>query len=180
MYSKISPPNFDLKHLFIIPGPRLKRKSVQVAPRPGNNWSTACKWQLLNAPNMGEKYYQANFIEEVQNLLLSLIRCNPVICIWGLTDTGSSFLTGRCCKNPSHKIIPSVQFSAEFKVGPFFFTDYKWNEFFSGSKTMLPMSVTMSMHMVQVSSLVVASDSITTRQIISARPKNVLIVAIWW
>ena len=28
----------------MIPGPRLKRKSVQVAPRPGNNWSAACKW----------------------------------------------------------------------------------------------------------------------------------------
>ena len=29
------------KNLFIIPGPLLKRKLVQVAPRPGNNWSAA-------------------------------------------------------------------------------------------------------------------------------------------
>merc|ERR1719173_125381 len=32
---------FSLTRLLMIPGPRLKRKSVQVAPRPGNNWSAA-------------------------------------------------------------------------------------------------------------------------------------------
>ena len=28
-----------------------------------------------------KKYYQADFVEEVQNFLLSLIRCDPVVCI---------------------------------------------------------------------------------------------------
>ena len=31
----------SFKNLLIIPGPLLKRKLVQVAPRPGNNWSAA-------------------------------------------------------------------------------------------------------------------------------------------
>ena len=31
----------ELQNLLIIPGPLLKRKFVQVAPRPGNNWSAA-------------------------------------------------------------------------------------------------------------------------------------------
>ena len=92
----------DLKHLLIIPGPRLKRKSVQVAPRPGNNWSTACKWHAAIPKlwmrairrQMGENITRQISLKKFRicsSVLSDVIQLSAFKMIWGLTDASDRF-----------------------------------------------------------------------------------------